>query len=67
MVLVYTTENGNTSFIEIGTHLYNKKNLTKYCTTEYHNKFKNCGSVEQCIVRVVKLKTVKCFFLKWRC
>lgn len=37
MVLVYMTENGNTTFIEIGTHLYNKKNL-KRCTTEYHNK-----------------------------
>jgi len=38
MVLMYMTENGNTTFIEIGTHLYNKKNLTKHCTTEYHNK-----------------------------
>jgi len=32
------TENGDTTFIATGTHLYNKKNLTKLCTTEYHNK-----------------------------
>jgi hypothetical protein len=42
MVLVYLTENGNTTFIEIGTHLYNEKNLEKHCTMEYHNK-KNVG------------------------
>jgi hypothetical protein len=40
MVLVHMTENGNIIFIEVGTSLYNKKDLTKHCKTEYHNKLK---------------------------
>jgi hypothetical protein len=35
--LVYMTENGNIIFIEVGTHLYTKTDLTKHCKKKKKN------------------------------